>query len=107
MSKTSTATVTAEDLLKRYADDITHAAEAETAATDLGALSHHLETAATNFDMAGINGHEDITTASDYINEAHLATDRTERDVLLRKADKLLRPIVWDMTQEYRTIVGD
>lgn len=57
--------------------------------------------------MAGINGHEDVETASTYLNEAHLATDTTERDVFLRKTDKLLRPIVWNMTQEYRGMVGD
>lgn len=103
----ATATATAEDLLKRYADDITYPAEAETPAIGLAELAHHLDTAASNFDLAGINGHEDVATASQYVNEAHLATDATERDVFLRKADKLLRPIVWDMTQEYRTMVGD
>lgn len=106
MPKTAT-TVTAEDILNRYADDITHAAEAETPATDLLTLAHHLETAATNFDLAGINGHEDIDTASGYLNEADLATDPTERDVFLRKANELLRPIVSDMAQEYREMVGD
>lgn len=106
MTKTAT-TVTAEDLLKRYADDIAHPAEAETPATDLATLAHHLETAASNFDMAGINGHEDIATASGYVNEAHQAADPTERDVFLAKADQLLRPIVFDMVQEYREMVGD
>jgi len=107
VTTTATTTVTAQDILNRYATDIAYPAEAETPATDLPALAHHLETAASNFDLAGINGHEDIDTASQYVNEAHQATDPTERDVFLRKADKLLRPIVWDMVQEYRTMVGD
>ncbi|MCL8016883.1 hypothetical protein [Streptomyces sp. AS02] len=104
---TTTETVTAELLLKRYADDIAYVAEAEAPATDLRTLSHHLQTAASNFDLAGINGHEDIDTASDYVNEADQAADATERDVFLRKADQLLYPLVWDMTREYRDMVGD
>lgn len=107
MPKTATNTVIDEDLLKRYAADIAFVAEAESPAAALAALAHHLETAASNFEMADINGHEDIDTASQYVNEANQATDPVERDVFLRKADKLLRPIVWDMTQEYRAMVGD
>ena len=109
---TAATTVTAEGILKRYADDVAFVAEAETPATDLRVLSHHLETAASNFDMAGINGHEDVDTASDYlheayVHEAHQSGGCAERDVFLRKADELLRPIVSDMTQEYRDMVGD
>ena len=106
MLKTAT-TVTAEDLIKRYAADLGYVAEAEAPAATLDMLAHYADTAATNFDMAGINGHEDIDTASQCLNEAHLATDATERDVFLRKADQLLRPIMSDMTQEYRTMVDD
>jgi hypothetical protein len=104
---TTTATVTAEDLIKRYADDIAYVAEAETPATDLAVLAHHLDTAATNFDMAGINGHEDIDTAATFLAEVDGADDDAERAVYLRKADKLLYPIVWDMVQEYRGMVGE
>lgn len=104
---TTTDTITAETLLKRYADDIAYVAEAETPAADLNVLSHHLETASSNFDLAGINGHEDVDTASDYVHEADVADDATERAVFLRKADQLLYPIVWDMTSEYRGMVGD
>jgi len=103
----TTATVTAEDLLKRYAADIGYVAEAEAPATDLAVLSHHLDTAATNFDMAGINGHEDIDTAAAFLAEVDSADDDTERGVFLRKADKLLSPLVFDMVQEYREMVGD
>lgn len=104
---TTDQTVTAEDVLRRYADDIAYVAEAETPATDLTVLAHHLDTAASNFDLAGINGHEDIETASQYVNDGHAAVDDTERAVFLRKADSLLRPIVFDMTQEYQEMVGD
>ncbi|MFE2579745.1 MULTISPECIES: hypothetical protein [Streptomyces] len=75
--------------------------------TDIGTLADQLGTAARNFSMAGINGHEDVESAAAFLHAAHQATDATERDVFLRKADKLLRPIVWDMTQEYRDMVGD
>lgn len=112
MPKTATPTITAEDLLTRYAADIGFVAEAETPAADLRVLSHHLETAASNFEMAGINGHEDVDRASDYIHEAYVHESHpsggcADRDVFLRKADQLLRPIVSDMVQEYRCIVGD
>lgn len=107
MATTATTAVSAEDLLKRYADDIAYVAEAETPATDLAVLAHHLDTAASNFDMAGINGHEDVDTASRHVNDGHIATDDAERAVFLRKADELLHPIVWDMVQEYRCMVGD
>lgn len=103
---TATETVTGEDLLTRYADDIGYVAEAESPADALDVLAHHLETAATNFDMAGINGHEDVQTVAGYINEAAVSDDDTERAVFLRKADKLLKR-VWEMTQEYREMVGD
>jgi len=102
----TTATVTAEDLLKRYADDLAYVAE-ENPATDLSTLIDHLETAAPRFDQAGINGHEDIDTAATFLAEVAGAEDDAERAVYLRKADKLLHPIVWDMVQEYRGMVGD
>lgn len=101
-----TATITPDTLINHYAGTITLPAEADTPATDLPTLAHHLDTAASNFDLAGINGHEDITTASHYVNEAHQATDPTEQAVFLRKADKLLRPIVEDMVDEYQTMVA-
>lgn len=103
---TTTTTPTAEDLLKRYAADIAYVAEAESPADTLTVLAHHLDTAATNFSLAGINDHEDIETAAGYVNEAAVTDDATERTVFLRKADKLLKP-VWEMTQEYREMVGD
>lgn len=100
-----TTTVTADSLIRHYADDIAYVAE-QKPATALEALADQSETAARNFSLAGINGHEDVETAAGYLYEAHLAADTTVRDVFLRKADQLLTP-VWDMTQEYREMVGD
>ncbi len=101
-----TATVlTAETLIHRYADDIAYVAQ-QPPATDLAALISQLDTAAPRYEAAGINGHEDLETASSYLDEALRATG-ADRDVFLRRAHDLLRPLVWDMTQEYRTDVGD
>lgn len=101
-----TATVlTAETLIRRYADDIAYVAQ-EPPATDLAALISQVDTAAPRYEAAGINGHEDLETASSYLDEALHATG-TDRDVFLRRAHDLLRPLVMDMTQEYRTDADD
>lgn len=110
-ASTSSATTTPnvvidQDLLRQYAADIAFVAEAEQPATDLVTLARHLETAASNFDTAGITGHEDIDSASNYVHDAHLAGDSPDRHVFLRKADELLYPYVYDMTQEYRCMVA-
>jgi len=102
-----TTAITADDIIRCYAADIAYVAEDKDQATDIGALADQLGTAARNFSMAGINGHEDVRTASAFLHEAHLLTDDLERAVFLRKADKLLSPIVGDMTQEFRGMVGD
>ncbi|MFJ1561571.1 hypothetical protein [Streptomyces mirabilis] len=103
-----TTAITADDILRRYAADIAYVAEKDKdQATDIGTLADQLGTAARNFSMAGINGHEDVETASTFLSEAHHSTDDIERTVFLRKADKLLSPIVWEMTQEFRGMVGD
>ncbi|MFB6999319.1 hypothetical protein ACFCXF_14740 [Streptomyces virginiae] len=102
-----TATVlTAETLIRRYADDLAYVAQ-ESPATDLVALISQLDTAAPRYEAAGINGHEDLETASSYLDEALNSTDETSRDVFLRRADELLRPLVGDMTQECRAAAGD
>lgn len=102
----TTATITADDIIRRYADDLAYVAE-EDKATDAGTLAEQLGTAARRFDEAGINGHEDMETAATHLMEAHHATDDAARTVFLTRADELLYPIVWDMTQEYRDMVGD
>ncbi|WP_333746241.1 hypothetical protein [Streptomyces sp. IBSBF 2950] len=103
-----TTAITAADIISRYAADAAYVAEKDKdQATDIGALADQLGTAARNFSMAGINGHEDVGTASAFLHEAYISTDDLERAVFLRKADKLLFPIVGEMTQEFRGMVGD
>lgn len=101
----TTATITAADIIKRCADDIAYVAEGSPAG-DLENLISQLDTAAGRFSDAGINGHEDLETASTLLYEAHSADSETARDVFLRRADDLLAP-VWEMVQEYREMVGD
>lgn len=98
-------TITAEDLIHRYADDVAYVAEA-TPATDLDTFLKQLATAVPRFDMAHINGHEDLETAAVHLNEARNSADETTRDVFLNRAGELLSPL-WDMTQEYRDMTGD
>jgi hypothetical protein len=100
-----TATITAADLVRRYAGDIAYVAEKDPA-VDLDGFIDQLGTAARNFDVAGINGHEDVETAADHLREASLAADGTARDVFLRRADKRLASVD-EMTEEYREMVGD
>ncbi|MDV5143224.1 hypothetical protein R1T08_02585 [Streptomyces sp. SBC-4] len=102
-----TATVlTAETLTSRYAADIAYVTQ-QPPATDLAALISQLDTAAPRYEAAGITGHEDLETASSHLDEALNSTDETSRNVFLRRAHELLRPLVGDMTQEYRTAAGD
>ncbi len=100
-----TATITTTDIITRYADDIGYVAE-ESPATDLNTFIDQLDTAARRYDMAGINGHEDLETAAVHLGEASDATEDDARGVFLRRADELLAPVS-DMTQEYREMVGD
>lgn len=104
----TTATITVADIISRYAADIAYVAEKDKdQATDIGAFADQLGTAARNFSLARIDGHEDVATAAAFLHEAHLSTDANERAVFLRKADKLLSPIVWEMKEEFREMVGD
>jgi hypothetical protein len=102
----SVTAITVEDVIRRYADDIAYVAE-ETPAADLSAFIDQLDTAALRYSTAGINGHEDLETAAVHLNEARNSPDETARNVFLHRADELLYPIVWDMTQEYRDVVDD
>lgn len=100
------AVITADDIISRYADDIAFVAE-EAPATDLGELIDQLYTAARRFGEGGINGHEDVETAAVHLAEAiRDGADEADRDVFLRRADEYLTD-VWDMTQDYRCMVGD
>ncbi|MCI2423096.1 hypothetical protein MOQ72_37330 [Saccharopolyspora sp. K220] len=108
----SATVITVEDIIGRYADDIAFVAEA-TPAAELGAFIDQLDTAAWRFGEARINGHEDMETAAVHLrgprptSEARDSVDETARNVFLKRADELLFPVVWDMTQENRDMVGD
>lgn len=99
------ATITADDIIKRYANDIAFVAEEEPA-TDLGELINQLYTASRRFGEGGISGYEDVETAAIHLDEAHWSDDETARGVFLTRADELLAD-VWDMTEDYRLMVGD
>ncbi|WP_436766237.1 hypothetical protein [Streptomyces sp. URMC 123] len=98
--------ITIEDLIRRYADDIAYVAQ-EPAASDLGTFINQLEVTVPRYSDAGINGHEDLETAAGHLNEACGNADESVRNAFLQRADELLYPIVWDMTQEYRDAVDD
>lgn len=98
-------TITADDVIRRYADDIGFVAE-EPPATDLGAFVDQLYTAARRFGEGGINGHEDLEEAAVHLGAGCSSDDATDRNVFLGRADELLTD-VWDMTSEYRCMVGD
>jgi len=102
----TTATITAEDIISRYGDDIAYVVEQDRA-TDLADFIDQLYTASRRFSEGGINGHEDLETAAIHLSEAFRdGTDETARGVFLGRADELLED-VWDMTQDYRCMVGD
>lgn len=102
----TTATITTEDIIKRYAGDIAFVAE-EKPATDLVALIDQLYTAARRYSEGGINGYEDVETAAVHLAEAiRDGADDDTRNVFLGRADELLDN-VWDMTADYRCMVGD
>jgi hypothetical protein len=102
----TTATITAEEIISRYGDDIAFVAE-EDRATDLAGFIDQLYTASRRFSEGGINGHEDLESAAGLLSESFRdGTDETTRDVFLRRTDELLED-VWDMTQDYRCMVGD
>lgn len=97
-----TATLTEKDIVSRHAEDIAYAAEADPVG-DLDSLISQLDTAVRNFQMAGINGHEDLETASTLLAESRQAADETARSTLLQHADKLLAPL-YDMNDELSCI---
>ncbi|MFF7780391.1 hypothetical protein ACFZCG_39010 [Streptomyces tanashiensis] len=82
--------ITTETLIRRYADDIAYVAQ-QPLATDLAALISQLDTAAPRYEAAGINGHEDLETASSHLGEALNSTDETSRNVFLRRVALSMR----------------
>jgi hypothetical protein len=100
-----TATITIDSLIAQHAADLAYVAENPTPATTLDELVHHLTYAAENFDLARINGHEDLETAATLLAEAGQA-EGADRDTFILRAAALLKE-VRDMTDEYRTMVGE
>ncbi|MDI3408328.1 hypothetical protein [Streptomyces cavernicola] len=95
-------TSTAE-IIERYADDIA-AVAAEAPVTDLDTFIDHVDTAARQLEIAGINGHEDIESAVGYLSDARNSDDDAARTAFLNRADELLK-FIWDMADEYSDMV--
>lgn len=100
---TATKTVTVESLIARYAAGIAFVAEKQPA-TNVDDFTTHLRDSIRNFELAGINGTEELEAAATYLADAASSTDPTERAVLLKKAAKNLA-YADDMADEYRDMV--
>ncbi|MFJ3083077.1 hypothetical protein ACIPJG_25440 [Streptomyces halstedii] len=96
----ATKTITAETLLADYAVDIAFVAEEEPATT-VDDFATHLRYSIRNFELAGINGTEELETAATYLVDAASSTDPAERAVLLKKAARNLA-YADDMVSEFR-----
>ena len=92
-------------ILRFYGEDIAFVAS-EREASDLHGFVNQLDTAADRFEMAWVNGHEDMRTAAAFLEEARVAEKQADRERFLRRADELLDPVISDMTEEYRTLVA-
>ncbi|MFF8422954.1 hypothetical protein [Streptomyces sp. NPDC015680] len=100
---TTTAPVTTETILARYADDIAFVAE-EQPATTLTAFAEQLVSATERLGEVGINGAEELEVAARYLADADSATTDNERNVLLNRAAKNLTDVD-DMVSEFRDMV--
>lgn len=100
---TATKTITAADLIARYADDVAFVADA-VAATTVSDFTYQVTAATENFVTAGINGTEELEAGAQYLADAETSTDETERAVLLKRAAKNL-DYAFDMADEYRDMV--
>lgn len=98
-------TITPDDIISRYADDIAFVAE-EAPATDIDTFIDQLSTAARRYSEGGINGVEEVEDAATCLIEALNSSEEAERNVFLRRADEHLADVS-EMTCEYRLMVGD
>ncbi|MFE0207016.1 hypothetical protein [Streptomyces sp. NPDC058985] len=101
----ATATITIDSLICKHASNIAYVAEMTTPATGLAEFTRHLTYAAENFNMAEVNGSDDLHSASTLLGQAAEVNGADKEPFLLRAA-ALLR-IVPEMTDEYRDMVGD
>ena len=85
----TTTTITVDDLIGRYADDIAYVA-GQDAAVDLEGLIGQLGTAAQQYETAGVTGHEDVETAATLLGEASRTEDASARAAFFKRADVLL-----------------
>ncbi|MFJ6069084.1 hypothetical protein ACIQHU_39345 [Streptomyces tendae] len=101
----ATAMVTVDSLITQHAADLAYVAEMEQPATDLPEFTRHLTYAAENFNMAEVNGSDDLHSAATLLGQAS-EVDGADKQPFLLRAAALLR-IVPEMTDEYRDMVGD
>ncbi|MFJ9988537.1 hypothetical protein ACIQUD_31770 [Streptomyces globisporus] len=99
----ATKTLTVESLIAEHADDIAFAAE-EQPATTVDDFAAQLRDANRTFELAGINGVDELENAATYLVDAANSTDPTEQAVLLKKAAKSLA-YADDMVSELRDMV--
>ncbi|MEU0354941.1 hypothetical protein [Streptomyces cyaneofuscatus] len=99
----ATKTLTAESLIAEYADGIAFAAE-EQPATTVDDFALHLRDAVRTFELAGINGTDELEDAATYLVDAAQSTDPAEQAVLLKKAAKGLA-YADDMVSDLRDMV--
>jgi hypothetical protein len=100
---TATKTATVESLIAKYAAGIAFVAE-EQPATNVDDFAAHLRDTIRNFELAGINGTEELEDAATYLVDAASSTNTTERTVLLKRAAANLA-YADDMVAEYRDMV--
>ncbi|WP_406325199.1 hypothetical protein [Streptomyces niveus] len=98
-----TVTVTTESLLAEYAEGVAFVAE-EQPATTVDDFINHLRDAIRNFELAGINGTEELESAATYLGDADESTETVERTTLLKQAAKHLKDAD-EMVAEYRDMV--
>ncbi|NEB70282.1 hypothetical protein G3I39_24975 [Streptomyces fulvissimus] len=99
----ATKTLTIESLIAEYADGIAFAAE-EQPATTVDGFAAQLRDSVRTFELAGINGTDELEDAATYLVDAASSTDLAEQAVLLKKAAKNLA-YAHDMVSELRDMV--
>ncbi|WP_406225012.1 hypothetical protein [Streptomyces anulatus] len=99
----ATKTVTVESLIAEHADGIAFAAE-EQPATTVDDFAAQLRDAIRTFDLAGINGIDELESAATYLIDAAQSTDPAEQNLFLKKAAKGLA-YADEMVSELRDMV--
>ncbi|MFL3869220.1 hypothetical protein LT966_21715 [Streptomyces griseobrunneus] len=100
----ATKTITVESLIAEYADGIAFAAQEEHPAATVDDFAAHLRDSVRTFELAGINGGDELENAATYLVDAANSTDPAEQSVLLKKAAKGLAHAD-EMVSELRDMV--